>query len=176
MDHLQAKKGVMYLTGEDFYYFTYSIILILEHLNCKNGKYFTDYRKLAFLIDFVNDRNLISILQSTKNRAILNTLDKEYLFRSYSNGLTRRSEILKLIFTLEDSGYLELIRGDLESVVNISLNTEALPSNFIDSNLFTQEYENLKSLCQIIKRLSVLTLETMIKKIYEEQGVKTWAL
>lgn len=183
----------MYLAGEDFYYFTYSIFLTLDLLECKNGRYFKDYRKLPFLIEFISDDNLLYILESSFDREIandlrdnqtssirtrkhLNRLDKEYMFRSYTMGIARRSEILKLLFTLEKSGYVVLEKGDLQSTVNVSLVKENIPHGFFDQTLFAKEYKNAKRLRSLVKRLSFLTLDTMLAKIYEERGVKTWAL
>lgn len=193
MNNNQAKKRMMFLTGEDFYYFTYSIILTLELLGCKNGKYFKDYRKLPFIVEFINDDNLMYIFEShvqcdnairlpdddqsspSPQRAI-NKLDKEYMFRSYSTGMARRSEFLKLLFTLEKSGFVVLEKGDLNSAVNVSLARDNVPATFFDTTLFSKECKNTIKLQSMVKRLASLNLSTMLTKIYESQGVKTWAL
>lgn len=181
METRQAKKNLMFLAGEDFYYFTYSILVILDLLGCKEGRYFKDYRKLPFILDFISDNNLIYILKSSEakgeatNRQ-LNRLDKEYMFKSYATGTARRSEILKLLFTLERKGYVSLEKAGLQAAVNVSLNAESLPPEFLDRSMFEKEYRNAEQFRVIVKRLATLTLETMLKKIYDDKGVKTWAL
>lgn len=183
METRLAKKRLMFLAGEDFYYFTYSILLALDYLGCKEGRYFKDYRKLPFVIDFLGDSNLVYILASTQDIAErdrpkneLNRIDTEYLFKSYANGVARRSEILKLLFTLERKGYVSLQKGDLQSAVNVSLNPKNLPLKFLDRSVFEKEYRNAEQLRMLVKRLSTLTLDTMLKKLYDDRGVRTWAL
>ncbi|MBI1890441.1 MAG: hypothetical protein HYS18_07340 [Burkholderiales bacterium] len=194
----EVKKSLMYFSGEDFYYFTYSIILLLDLLDCENGKFFKDYRKLPFLIDLVNDENLIYILESSLSETAsnepegetasdaavlrlpisrkLNKLDKEYMFRSYSTGIARRSEILKLLFTLEQKEFVVLQKGGSQSDIDVSLIKEKVPSEFFNKKLFAKEYKNIQKLRSLVKRISSLTLNTMLTKLYTNQGVKTWAL
>lgn len=182
----------MFLTGEDFYYFTYSILLLLKVLGCENGRVFKDYRKLPFLMEFLSDENLLYILESyssemkdksrqdqenneTKKRPI-NRLDKEYLFKSYSTGMAKRSEVLKLLFTLEKSEYILLEKAGLQTGVDVSLTTEKIPEGFFDKEIFAKEFANALRLKKVVKRLTSLSLETMLEKIYNDNGVKTWAL
>jgi hypothetical protein len=175
MKNSNVKKGLMYLSGEDFYLFCYAVIITLDSLKCNDGKYFKDYRKLAFIIDFIKDERLIYILNNLDSESH-NNIDKEYLFNSYSNGLTRRSEDLKLLFTLEKKGFISLEKGNISSLVNVSLNKKNLPKSFFDKTIFGNEYDNLNSLKTSVKRLSTLTLDTMLGKIYRERGIKTWAI
>lgn len=193
MENKDVKKSLMYLSGEDFYYFSYSILLILNFLGCKNGKYFRDYRKLPFLIDLINDENILFIIESsleakTQERLTdptdssvmqkrnFNKLDTEYLFRSYSSGIARRSEVLKLLFTLEKSGFVKLRKGEVQAGVDVSLLSENVPKTFFDKKLFERESKNMDRIKSLIKRLPILSLGTLLERVYEAQGVKTWAL
>lgn len=165
----------MYLSGEDFYLFCYSIFILLDTLGCSDGKVFKDYRKLAFLISILNDDKLVYILSNSGNEN-LNPVDRELLFDSYSNGLMKRSEILKLIFTLEKKGFVELEKGTEKSVLNITLNKTAIPESFFNSQVFENEYIRAKKLKKLVSRLNTLKFETMLEKIYSVNGVKTWAI
>lgn len=140
MKNDKAKKQLMYLSGEDFYLFCYSIFIILDSLGCVSGKIFRDYRKLAFLINILNDEKLIYILSSVKG-GVGNAFDKERLVNSYSTGLMKRSEILKLCFTLEKKRFLTLERGKDLSEINVSLNKTAIPNSFFNKDIFSAEYE-----------------------------------
>lgn len=185
-----AKKKLMFLTGEDYYLLTYSLLLLLKTLNCKNGKYFKDYRKLPFLIEIINDDNLIFILSPkpvlnenvTLGKAPLtaarplNVVDKEYLFRSYSAGMARRSEILKILFTLEKSGLVTLRKGDHEFEIDVCMNATSIPVGFFNKTIFAREIENIIKFKSIVKRLSALTFRTMIEAIYDKHGIQTWTL
>src|SRR5690554_7704158 len=110
MSDISTKKRLMYLSGEDFYLYCYSVFVILDFLGCRDGKYFRDYRKLAFLTDIINDDKAVYVVSRSLGET-LNPKDYECLLDSYSNGLTRRSEILKLLFVLEKKGYVSLNRG-----------------------------------------------------------------
>ena len=175
MNSESTKKKLMYLSGEDFYFFCYSIFIILDSLQCVNGSIFKDYRKLAFLINIINDEKLIYIISKVGD-AQLNPVDIEHLFSSYSSALIKRGEILKLLFTLENRGYLTLEKGTEDTVIDLSLNKEILPVDFFDKEMFSAEYRNTQIIRRCIPRLKVLKLETMLTRIYEKNGVKTWAL
>lgn len=166
------KKRIMYLSGEDFYLFCYSMFIVLDVLGCHSGKIFRDYRKLAFLINIMNDEKLIYILKSDQ----INTHDQEYLYNSYSTGLMKRSEILKLIFTLEQKGFVKLTRGKKNQEIDISLDKSSIPVSFFDKHVFSNEYNYVKEIKKNVPKLNTLTLDTMLKKIYTNKGVKTWAI
>lgn len=173
MSDVSTKKRMMYLSGEDFYLYCYSVFVILDSLGCRDGKYFRDYRKLAFLTDIISDDKTVYVVSSSSGEK-LNPKDYERLLDSYSNGLTRRSEILKLLFVLEKRGYLSLDRGKAQEI-NLTLTKENLPNNFFSSNIFDSESKNIKDVSKKVGRLASLTLDTMLNKIYVENGVRTWA-
>lgn len=175
MKNKEAKKSLMYLSGEDFYVFCYAVLIVLDYLNCKDGRYFKDYRKLAFLIEFIKDEKLNYIISNSHEKS-LNPIDKEYLFSSYSTGLGRRSEILKLLFTLEKKNYVVLDKSDTRSLVNVSLNKEAIPQEFFDKNTFSWEYQNIGVFTQCVKRLTALKMDTMLDRIYVQNGIRIWAI
>ncbi|WP_411992111.1 hypothetical protein [Agarivorans sp. DSG3-1] len=173
MTDISAKKRLMYLSGEDFYHYCYSIFVILDSLGCRNGKYFRDYRKLAFLTDIIGDDKIVYVLSHSSGEK-LNPKDYECLLDSYSNGLTLRSEILKLLFVLEKRGYVSLNRGKAQEI-DVTLTKNNLPSGFLNSNVFASESKNIKDISKKYGRLASLTLDTMLNKIYVDNGVRTWA-
>ena len=162
----------MYLSSEDFYLYCYSIFVILDSLDCTGEKYFRDYRKLAFLTDIISDKKIVYVISNTDNQ-VLNPRDYECLLDSYSDGLTRRSEILKLLFVLEKLEYVVLQRGSSQEI-NVSLRKDKLPDNFLEKQVFASEYQNSKFISKKVGRLASLKLDTMLKKIYTDNGVKTW--
>lgn len=172
MSDLSTKKRLMYLSGEDFYLYCYSVFVILDFLGCRGGKYFRDYRKLAFLTDIINDDKKVYVASHSSGEK-LNPKDYECLLDSYSNGLTRRSEILKLLFILEKRGYVNLSKGKSQEI-DVTLTKENLPNDFFASNIFDSEFKNIKDVSKKVGRLATLTLDTMLNKIYIENGVRTW--
>ena len=172
MSDASTKKRLMYLSGEDFYLYCYSVFVILDSLGCRDGKYFRDYRKLAFLTDIISDDKTVYVVSHSSGEK-LNPKDYERLLDSYSNGLTRRSEILKLLFVLEKRGYVSLNRG-MAQEIDVALTKENLPSDFLSINFFDSESKNIKNVAKKVGRLASLTMDTMLNKIYAENGVKTW--
>lgn len=172
MSDISTKKRLMYLSGEDFYLYCYSVFVILDFLGCRDGKYFRDYRKLAFLTDIINNDKAVYVVSRSLGET-LNPKDYECLLDSYSNGLTRRSEILKLLFVLEKKGYVSLNRGTAQEI-DVTLIKGDFPNDFFESNVFDSEYENIKVVSKKVGRLASLTLDTMLNKIYVENGVRTW--
>jgi hypothetical protein len=164
----------MYRSGEDFYLYCYSIFVILDSLGCNNQKHFRDYKKLAFLVNIINDEKTVYVICNSQDGQ-LNPRDQERLLDSYTDGLTCRSEILKLLFVLEKKGYVVLERGNAQEI-DVSLRKESLPSEFLTGGRFGFEYANIKKLSKKITKLSMLTLSTMLDKIYSQNGVKTWVL
>jgi len=162
----------MYLSGEDFYLYCYSVFVILDYLGCHDGKYFRDYRKLAFLTDIISDDKTVYVVSHSSGEK-LNSKDYECLLDSYSNGLTRRSEILKLLFVLEKRGYISLNRGKAQEI-DVTLTKENFPNDFFGRNVFDSECKNIKDVSKKVGRLASLTLDTMLNKIYVENGVRTW--
>lgn len=173
MSDVSTKKRLMYLSGEDFYLYCYSVFVILDSLGCRNGRYFRDYRKLAFLTDIVGDDKIVYVVSHSSGEK-LNPKDYECLLDSYSNGLTLRSEMLKLLFVLEKRGYVSLNRGKAQEI-DVTLTKNNLPSGFLNSNVFESETKNIKDVSKKVGRLASLTLDTMLNKIYVENGVRTWA-
>lgn len=172
MSNISAKKRLMYLSGEDFYLYCYSVFIILDSLGCRDGKYFRDYRKLAFLTDIISDDKTVYVVSHSSDEK-LNPKDYECLLDSYSNGLTRRSEILKLLFVLEKRGYVGLNRGKAQEI-DVTLSKDNLPDDFLNSSVFYSECNNIKDISKKVGRLATLTLDTMLSKIYVDNGVRTW--
>lgn len=107
-----TKKNLMFISSEDFYLLSYSIIIILDSLGCVKNRYFKDYRKLPFIIEIIkNRRHILTIENGTKTKLHIN--DKDFLFQSYANGLARRSETLKYYFLLRKRVTLPLNKEKL---------------------------------------------------------------
>lgn len=66
------KRPLYFISGEDFYFFAYSILLTLEMLGGA-AKRIKDHRKIAYLIQFVSDSRLVDILDRTQGlRFVIN--------------------------------------------------------------------------------------------------------
>ncbi|QZX80842.1 hypothetical protein [Metapseudomonas otitidis] len=168
-----AKKNLMFISSDDFYLLTYATLIILDCLNCTNGRVFKDYRKIPFIIELITNNRSILILESS-NTEKPHKSDRDFIFHSYTNGLARRSETLKILFTLEKKGYVSLHKGDTESLINITLNREELPPKFLSKRVFKSEYTNCEKFKKAIQRSTAITLDTFLSKVYRDRGIKIW--
>ena len=150
-----AKKNLMYISGEDFYLFAYATFALLDALGCKNGRFFSDYRKLSFLIEFVKDRKFNSILMKSEERELTST-DREYLFQSYTSALGRTSEILKILLSLEKRNLVELRRKRSTDRIDVTLLTESFPEEYFGTDLFREEYQRVEELRSHVKNYPFL--------------------
>ena len=88
----------------------------------------------------------------------------------------RRSEVLKILFTLEKRGFIELERGSSQDSINLFLKKNVIPKSFFNREVFSKEYENISILRKSVRRLKTLKLETMLDNIYTKNGVSTWGI
>jgi hypothetical protein len=171
MNELADKKRLMYVTADDYYLLCYSLFIMLDTLTCVNGKYFSDHRKLGFLLNIISNDHLINNLNN--NSPIDN---RDHFFSAYSKGLLKKNDVTKILFSLEKKGFLHIRRGKTVSSLDVSLDKKNIPSSFFDENLFSAEYKNTQILKKLISRLSSLKLETMLERLYGDNGVKVWAI
>lgn len=167
------KKRLMYIQSEDFYFLTYNIFILLKELGCVNEKrFFRDYKKISFLIDFISDPSLVYLIEKER----LTELDKKILAETYSSGLVRIKEMNKLIYSLAKRKVLNLSRRPSSHEVEISLNTNSIEKEFFSNELFKIEIDNINVIKQSVKRLSSLTIEGLESSLYKSRGVNTWQL
>lgn len=169
------KKKLMFVTGEDFYFLTYNILLFLKELNCDGeNRKFKDYRKLAFLVDFISDRDLIKILSKNKGKGtILNKEDRRAIINAWSNGIVRVKLLARLLYALEQKGLIGMEKDSTRKSVTVWYKRNERTKQFFKENVFEIEKGNAKSLTGIIQRLSNMTLETLEEKVFHNYGIKT---
>ena len=99
----EAKKRLMFLTEEDFYFITYNLLLALKVFDADNGRFLKHPSKLAYIIDFSARRKLTEILVSAstlKNKGRFS----EMFLNSYIRGRSRTPIVNRLIYSLEKRG------------------------------------------------------------------------
>jgi len=168
-------RRLNHLVGEDFYFLTYSILLTL-HVASPRGGVFRDNRKLAHALQFVSDSRLLSILDRHQGSRVDNPVDRELLFAAFSNAELLKREIYKLLISLDRRGMLSAVASGVPGVINVSLNSDAIESDFLSSAIFESERRNATELRRLVPRLGVMTLETFLERVYVNRGVRAWAL
>lgn len=168
-------RRLNHLVGEDFYFLSYSILLAL-HVLAPNGSSFRDDRKLAHVIQFVSDSRLLSILDRSHDKAIENAVDRELLFAAFSKAELLKREIYKLLLSMDRRGMIAATPSRATGAIDVSLKTENVSADFLGNKIFDQERQNAGKLRSVIPKLSIMTMETFLDRIYVSRGVRAWAL
>lgn len=169
----KSKRPLFFISGEDFYFIAYSILLILELLGGGN-KRVKDHRKIAYLIQFLGDPRLVDLLERTQNGRVSNPVDRELLFSSYANAELHKREVFKILFSMERRGYLKMQRTEKIEELDITLLGENLPKGFFRSDTFVDERTNAETLKRLLPRVSTWTFDTLLERLYRERGVNVW--
>ncbi|THU41855.1 hypothetical protein FAM09_07075 [Niastella caeni] len=125
------------------------------------------------MIDVIASRNLVQTI--CKKEIIINSIDREQLTRAYADGLLRLNQIIRLLFTLEKKGLILLQREQGKDTVNVCLNEALLKNQFFNKELFKLELANLKVFNSSIQRITQLTLENLLIRMFDNHGIKRWA-
>lgn len=175
-DSTAVKKRIMFIQGEDFNYLAYHVLIILDALKCNSAnKPLKDHRKLAFMIDIVSSPTLAPMLaRRARLDSRLSVRDLHSLAIAYSNGASRKHLVTRIVSSLVTRGLLAVQKADRDLELNVWLNREKIPQAFLTSDLYKNERDNLKLLQGISSQLRALTLETFLKKFFDENGVQTW--
>ncbi|QJX76988.1 hypothetical protein [Priestia megaterium] len=162
----------MFNKDSDYYFIAYNIILILDNLKCYEGKSkFYDYRKLIYILPFISNEYLLNIaIKNKKNREN----EIKILEDIYINARLREPILKSILFTLEKKGYLTLEKNATRKCIDIQLKNDTLPDRYLNSALFKIESENIAYFKKYYQRLSFITLESLIDKLFKEKGVIIW--
>ncbi len=170
-----VKKRLMFVKGEDFYFLTYNIILILIYFGC-NGKprKFKDYRKLGILIELISHRDIITILHKYQGSKIQNMQDRQKVARVYSSALIKTKLLPRLLFALEKKGIVELEKDSTRKTISLWFTDKVQNENFYSESLFKSEQQNLESLSTVVKRVSSIKYDTFVKTLFKSSGITKW--
>lgn len=160
-----AKKRMMFIQREDYNFLTYNFLILLNELNCvSENKKFNDFRKIAYLVEFIS--NNIAIEEYTEIE----------LSNIYLRAQLKKKLLSHLIITLKNKQYLEISLNTTHRTLDVWINKEKIPDDFFNSEYFSQEVLNIQKLKKFAKISSRQTLKTMIDKLYNERGVLTWEI
>lgn len=168
------KKPLYFISGEDFYFIAYSVLLVLE-LFGGAPKRIKDHRKIIYLIQFLSDERLVGILARTQDKQIANPADRELLFASFTDAELHKREVYKILLSLERKGYIAIQRTDLAEVLDVTLLSESLPQDFFKSAQFFKERKNSEDLKRLVPRMSTLGFDSLLNRLYKDRGVRVWA-
>lgn len=161
-----AKKRMMFIAKEDYNFFAYNILLILDQLGCdRDSKKFKDFRKIAFLIDFI---------MSNKN---IEQYTTDELSRIYINSQFNRIQLIShVLIALSLNNYIGLEPNIKARTVDIWVNKSVIDEIFWSSYDWMKERSNIDAISRSISRLSSITVNTFIDKVFKSKNVRTWQI
>lgn len=160
-----AKKRMMFIQREDYNFLTYNFLILLNELNCVNeDKRFNDFRKIAYLIEFIS--NDIDIEKYTEME----------LSNIYLRAQLKKKLLSHLIITLKNKHYLEISLNNTHRTLDVWINKEKIPDDFFNNEYFSQEILNIQKLKKFARISARQTLKKMIDKLYKDRGVLTWEI
>lgn len=175
-DVLLAKKRMMFIKGEDYNFLSYNIIVLLESLACNEEKRsFTDHRKLSFLVDFVSQPSLASIV-ARRNRlsSALSRRDLKSLHAAYADGESRKHFVERVLYSLNANKKITLSKVEGAHYANLWINSTAVPEEFRRSELFALERDNIARIREISPQIRTCGLSALLANFFEKQGVQVW--
>lgn len=168
----KIKKKIMFNKDSDYYFIAYNSILILDSLGCYEGeKNFYDYRKLIYILPFISSQFML--MNSIKTSKIRQEQIK-ILEDTYINSKLREPILKSILFTLEKRGYLILEKNESRKCIDVRLLPNSIPQDYLKSDLFKIESDNIKLLKKHYQRLNFISFDTLIEKLFKEKGVIIW--
>ena len=164
---MNPKKRMMFIASEDYYYITYSILLILQYLESYNGNNIQDRRILNVLIETTSNSRLLTVLERSK---LLHQLpqgsDISVLENSYDRIQSRTAFVNRVLFVLNHHNYVELLDD-----YGIALVNQNIPDGFYDEKLFELEISNILRIKKLYPQIKRTKTERLIENLFTKNGV-----
>jgi len=160
-----AKKRLMFIQKEDYNFLCYNLILVLDVLKCtKETETFHDFRKIAYLIDFIS---------SSKN---IQEYSKDELINIYSKAQLKKKLLSHLLVVLKNKNFLGISINTTHKSFDVWLKRENIPDHFFNDEYFSNEITNLLQLKTDIRGLKTTTIKTMVDKLFTSKNILTWEI
>lgn len=175
-DVLLAKKRMMFIKGEDYNFLAYNILLLIYELGCSlPSKPFKDHRKLSFLIDFISQPELASIVaRGQRLGGQLSKRDTKSLASAYADGESRKHFIERVLYSLASNGKIRLTKEENLQCASVSLIKGTIPDSFFADDVFDVERENIARIRSISPQIRTCGLGAFLERFFRNQGVQVW--
>lgn len=160
-----AKKRLMFIQKEDYNYLCYNLLILLDNLDCLNeDQRFKDFRKIAYLIDFIS---------SSKN---YEDYTKDELMTIYSKAQLKKKLLSHLLIVLKNKDYLGISINNAHKSFDIWLKKDNIPSDFFNRDYFVNEINNLNKIKKSIRAIKTTTIKTMVDSFFTSKNILTWEI
>jgi len=158
-----AKKRIMFIQNEDYNFLAYNLLIFLDEFKCYDEKSrFKDFRKIAYLIEFISGSPEIEDYTTIELSDI------------YLKAQLKKKLLSHLILTLQNKDYLDISLNTTHKTISLWINKEKIPKDFFDKEKFQREIVNIKKLKKDFGITKVSKLTKLIDGIFKNRGVSTW--
>lgn len=176
MDREQARRRMHFVAGEDLYFLTYTLLLVLDEFRCNSSKTtLSDYRKIAFIADFVSSPRLtrgLTLWAEQPER--ISPEDRDLLRAVHDRGIARIPLCFRLLYVLEQRGLVSVEQAEKARTLKLSLCDSPTLRALVSNDLFDLERQHIRSLRKVIPKLRSATLPSVLDGLYGRFGVSTW--
>lgn len=165
-----AKRRLMFVPGEDFYFLTYTLIIVLSELSANAPERpFRDSRKVAYIADLLGGDSDLRLVTTS---APLSSFGKARLALLYDRAVARRAAVQRIVDALHTRGLISIARS--ETIDCLHLLEKQDVKALLNEPLLQEERTRLKRLRGIIPQLRTMTLETLKQRLFDDREVRTW--
>ena len=158
-----AKKRLMFIQKEDYNFLAYNTIILLYTLGCTDeAKKFRDFRKIAYLIDFINEGGEPELY------------DQRQLAHIYSRAQIKKKLLHHLMIVLKNKKYIGVSVNTTYRSIDLWLNKSNIPERFLDKSFFAKEIFNIMQLKRQAPSLKTVAIKTLANNIFTKNNVLTW--
>ena len=160
-----AKKRLMFIQREDYNLLAYSFLILLSGLDCsKENSPFRDFRKAAYLIEFINEG------------AEVGDYSREELIQIYSRAQIKKTLLHHLLYILEKKGFIGILRNDTHKTFNVWIKEDNIPADFFNKEYFKEEFGNVTKLKSEVSpsSLKTMVIKDLTDKFIRSKNMITW--
>ncbi|MFA8299146.1 MAG: hypothetical protein ACEPOV_03195 [Hyphomicrobiales bacterium] len=159
-----AKKRLMFIQKEDYNFLAYSLLILLNELKCfSEENKFKDFRKIAYLVDFIN------------SHININDYSASELSNIYSKAQLKKQLLSHLLIVLRNRKFIEVEVNGINGTFDLWLKKENIPKVFFDKKFFFKEINNIAGLKKI-SRLRTVSIKTLTNNLFASRNVLTWEI
>lgn len=160
-----AKKRLMFIQKEDYNYLCYNFILLLDVMGCtEEKKSFKDFKKIAYLVDFISANRNIDEFSEGELGSI------------YSKAQLKKTLLSHLLVILKNRDMIGFSLNKIHTSFDIWLKKDNIPSDFFNYNFFKKEKDNIEYIKNEVRRIRTTTVKTMVDRIFTSKNVMTWEI
>lgn len=159
------KKRMMFVLDEDYYYITLKILVILKGLGCYKNS-FVDYRKMAFIIEIIKDKENIRLYEKYMCNDEMDIFENEKMISIYCSGNIKSNSVKRVLFFLGKQEIVTLEKNDRFNCIDIILNRNEKIKKLLSDEVMNTDLDRVEIVKRYFTRVKSVKYETFIARIF----------